>query len=164
MCPNVCEYNGQTYNPGDSFPSSDGCNSCFCSAGGQVGCTEIACVQKLVCPTPTGFGICVEDCAVGIDCGPGMKCCSNGCGHVCMNATDCALVDCETPSCDFPGGVVVPAGEDECCPTCGCRFGNDTYRVGDSFPAGDGCNGCSCQPGGILCTLIACEEPKNVTI
>ena len=45
----------------------------------------------VVCPKPTGFGICVELCPVGADCGPGMKCCSNGCGHVCMNATDCAV-------------------------------------------------------------------------
>ena len=59
------------------------------------------------------------------------------------------LVDCERPSCNFPGGVVVPAGEDECCPTCGCNFGNGTYRVGDSFPAGDGCN-----------TWYECIEPS----
>ena len=50
------------------------------------------------------------------------------------------LVDCAPATCDFLGGVVVPAGEDECCPTCGCRWGNNTYRVGESFPAGDGCN------------------------
>ena len=32
----VCEYNGQTYNPGDSFPSSDGCNSWWVSVSFRV--------------------------------------------------------------------------------------------------------------------------------
>ena len=51
------------------------------------------------------------------------------------------LVDCAPTQCDFTGGAVIPAGEDECCPTCGCMSGGTTYRVGESFPAGDGCNG-----------------------
>lgn len=71
----VCEYIGQTYNPGDSFPSCDGpgvthgecqwtweqyflfmhafttSNSIcsFCSASGHVACTERACIQKCKC-------------------------------------------------------------------------------------------------------------------
>ena len=45
----------------------------------------------VVCPKPTSFGICVESCPVGVLCGPGMKCCYNGCGHVCTKATDCAV-------------------------------------------------------------------------
>lgn len=40
---NTCEYNGNTYTEGQNFPSSDGCNSCFC-AGGAVGCTLKACI------------------------------------------------------------------------------------------------------------------------
>ena len=60
--------------------------------------------------------------------------------HVSLLLHPSQLVDCESPSCDFLGGVVVPAGEDECCPTCGCRWGNNTYTVGESFSAGDGCN------------------------
>ena len=51
----------------------------------------LVCFHVVVCPKPTGFGICVESCAAGLVCGPGMKCCSNGCGHVCTNATDCAV-------------------------------------------------------------------------
>lgn len=44
-CPaKTCEYNGNTYNDGDSFPSSDGCNTCSCSSG-AVACTEKACVS-----------------------------------------------------------------------------------------------------------------------
>ena len=58
-----------------------------------------------------------------------------------MQCSTSKFVECETPTCNNnPGGVVVPAGEDECCPTCGCRRGNNIYRVGQSFSAQDGCN------------------------
>uniref|UniRef100_A0A3P8V273 WAP domain-containing protein n=1 Tax=Cynoglossus semilaevis TaxID=244447 RepID=A0A3P8V273_CYNSE len=36
------------------------------------------------CPDPSGFGICVEACSSDSDCTGHEKCCSNGCGHVCM--------------------------------------------------------------------------------
>ena len=40
------------------------------------------------CPAVEGsFGTCVEECQHDIDCtGEGQKCCSNGCGHVCVDA------------------------------------------------------------------------------
>ena len=28
----ACEYGGKTYSIGESFPSTDGCNTCFCDA------------------------------------------------------------------------------------------------------------------------------------
>jgi hypothetical protein len=40
----ACTYDGATYKPGDSFASSDGCNTCSCSDSGNVGCTKRACV------------------------------------------------------------------------------------------------------------------------
>src|SRR6266478_6160345 len=39
-----CSYGGKSYSVGQSFPSTDGCNSCSCSAGGAVACTERACL------------------------------------------------------------------------------------------------------------------------
>ncbi|XP_063001470.1 kunitz-type protease inhibitor 4-like [Elgaria multicarinata webbii] len=39
------------------------------------------------CPKPIGHGTCVEACNNGDSCGPGEKCCSNGCGHQCMKVT-----------------------------------------------------------------------------
>ncbi len=44
-CSGGCTYDGLPYMPGDSFPASDGCNTCTCdpSGSGSVGCTEIAC-------------------------------------------------------------------------------------------------------------------------
>jgi Pacifastin inhibitor (LCMII) len=40
----ACTYGGKTYKPGDSFPSTDECNTCSCSTNGSVGCTKKACV------------------------------------------------------------------------------------------------------------------------
>lgn len=38
----MCMYNSITYEEGESFPATDGCNTCIC-AGGNVSCTEAAC-------------------------------------------------------------------------------------------------------------------------
>ncbi|KAG6938447.1 WAP four-disulfide core domain 3, partial [Chelydra serpentina] len=43
-------------------------------------------VRPGACPKPQGLGLCVERCRGDYSCPPGQKCCSNGCGHVCMKA------------------------------------------------------------------------------
>uniref|UniRef100_A0A8C0GCM4 WAP domain-containing protein n=1 Tax=Chelonoidis abingdonii TaxID=106734 RepID=A0A8C0GCM4_CHEAB len=40
--------------------------------------------ERGVCPSPLGFGPCVDLCFADVECPRGQKCCSNGCGHVCM--------------------------------------------------------------------------------
>ena len=40
-----CNYNGQTYQSGDTFKSADGCNNCSCS-NGEVICSLRACMSK----------------------------------------------------------------------------------------------------------------------
>jgi hypothetical protein len=41
-----------------------------------------------------------------------------------------------------------------------CRYDGRVYPVGQSFPAADGCNGCSCRSDGqVACTLIFCGAP-----
>lgn len=42
----MCTYDGKVYKTGDSFPSTDGCNTCGCAADGSVACTLIACAPK----------------------------------------------------------------------------------------------------------------------
>ena len=37
-------YDGTLHPPGSGFPSTDGCNSCFCDVDGQVSCTLKACI------------------------------------------------------------------------------------------------------------------------
>lgn len=39
----TCEYDGQTYEAGEGFAPSDGCNSCLCKETGKVVCTTTAC-------------------------------------------------------------------------------------------------------------------------
>ena len=38
---------------------------------------------------------------------------------------------------------------------------NGPYKVGDTFPMGDGCNNCSCTKDGIACTTQACSPPPS---
>jgi len=37
----ACTYNGKSYNPGDSFPDTDGVNQCTCESDGEVMCTLV---------------------------------------------------------------------------------------------------------------------------
>ena len=39
----TCTYEGETYKPGASVAAKDGCNTCSCSASGNVACTKMAC-------------------------------------------------------------------------------------------------------------------------
>nr|XP_011425447.2 papilin isoform X1 [Crassostrea gigas] len=70
------------------------------------------------------------------DCPGVQKCCSFGCG-------------CRTR-------CVNPAGSP---PRKVCRYNGKIYKVGQSFPAVDGCNTCSCSSNGrVRCTLRACVK------
>ena len=50
----VCVLDGIEHAVGESFPSSDGCNQCFCGEDGAVACTERGCID--VCGGLTGAG------------------------------------------------------------------------------------------------------------
>jgi hypothetical protein len=39
----------------------------------------------------------------------------------------------------------------------GCRYAGTQYDDGESFPAMDGCNSCSCDDGNVGCTEIGCD-------
>ena len=39
-----------------------------------------------------------------------------------------------------------------------CDYNGTSYRYGDSFPAGDGCNSCNCSEDGVGCTTIGCVQ------
>lgn len=48
----------------------------------------------------------------------------------------------------------------DCAPTC--EYLGETHFVGESFPAGDGCNTCSCDvSGSVACTNRACATPSD---
>ncbi len=68
-----------------------------------------------------------------------------------------AALACLVAACD-PPGQVPPA------PGTGCDYGGKSYRPGDTFRSTDGCNTCSCAPGGaVRCTLVACVDGGGPT-
>jgi hypothetical protein len=50
-----CAYGGWVYPAGSSFPSTDGCNTCGCTSGGDVACTKKACPPGSECRFPSVF-------------------------------------------------------------------------------------------------------------
>ena len=50
-----------------------------------------------LCPKPRGAGLCVEACSGDGDCKGADKCCSNGCGHVCMKPLGMYLINYQHP-------------------------------------------------------------------
>ncbi|XP_046350700.2 uncharacterized protein LOC124131459 [Haliotis rufescens] len=44
LTPDQCLYGGVVYNSGDSFKSTDGCNTCGCGGRNAVFCTLMACI------------------------------------------------------------------------------------------------------------------------
>lgn len=67
-----------------------GCNARFFLYGQEVTsrCNPTAIpptFASLVCPLPGFGGICTESCTSDGDCSTGQLCCSNGCGHACMD-------------------------------------------------------------------------------
>eukprot|EP00993_Chasmostoma_nieuportense_P001122 NODE_202_length_2704_cov_109.017850_g188_i0.p1 GENE.NODE_202_length_2704_cov_109.017850_g188_i0~~NODE_202_length_2704_cov_109.017850_g188_i0.p1 ORF type:complete len:855 (+),score=163.21 NODE_202_length_2704_cov_109.017850_g188_i0:131-2566(+) len=107
----------------------------WCCARKGLGCDD-------KCPIPSGVGICVELCSSANPCPPGYTCCSNGCGHTCVNTAkeyncltkevwseekrkwccankdlgcDCSKVLCLLPKCSS-GAPFTPPGK--CCPQC----------------------------------------------
>ncbi len=46
-----------------------------------------------------------------------------------------------------------------------CNLNDQSYKVGDSFKAADGCNSCTCTEDlTISCTEIACETPPSIKL
>ena len=133
VCPQSCEYEGETYEFGDEFPAADGCNTCNCSEDGVL-CTEIGCPAPVTCEYEG------ETYQVG-DLIPG-EC--NAC--VCTEAGTLACDDRSCSSCEVDGRVY-EHGEsflaEDGCNTCSCD---------------DGLAGCT----QIACSNPACLLPFEV--
>jgi hypothetical protein len=39
-----------------------------------------------------------------------------------------------------------------------CVFMGDPHQIGEHFPAGDGCNDCTCDIDGVHCTVLDCFD------
>ena len=176
-----CVYNGVTYQDGDGFPSSDGCNSCGCN-NGDVACTERACApEPKTCEYngktyQDGDGFPSTDGCNGCGCNNGVvlctelacdpnagSCISNGAEYP-NGSTDVPDPDsCNTCSCI--DGVITSCTEIHCPnPPPGqasCNYYGKEYKHGDGFDAADGCNRCGCDDGGVSCTELWCGHPDQ---
>lgn len=162
-----CAYGGAFYSYGESFPATDGCNTCTCIEGGVV-CT------KILCPSPKGCTYDGKVYAVGdyfwstdgcnkCGCAEGgvvgctkMACTGDGCwieGAYHEPGTSFPSLDgCNTCTCQKGGAVLCTLKA--CAPTC--EYAGKSYVEGQSFPSTDGCNTCTCMNGGVACTEMAC--------
>lgn len=82
--PTTCDYDGQSYQQGDQFASTDGCNTCSCGAEGAVGCTKRACVCNPAAETHRNYVGTPQQCMViRYSCPTGQVQFSNACGCGC---------------------------------------------------------------------------------
>jgi len=54
-------------------------------------------------------------------------------------------------------GMLAACGSDDSGGTL-CSYNGHEYALGDVFPAGDGCNSCTCTATGASCTKLACAD------
>ena len=134
-----CLYGGRSHGVGDSFTSTDGCNSCSCTTSG-VACTERACLNDGAVPDTNHLA----------DAGADATSAAGTAGTDGNNVSDATTSDGRTDA-DAAAGA--------------CTYGGRTYGAGDTFPSSDGCNTCTCTTGAqVACTLRACiDGPPSTT-
>jgi hypothetical protein len=82
--PATCSYDGQTYQPGDTFNANDSCNTCSCAESGETVCTKAACVCNPATEADRTYVGTPEQCMViRYTCQTGQIPFSNGCGCGC---------------------------------------------------------------------------------
>lgn len=82
----ACSFDGEPYQVGDTFPAGDGCNTCFCSNEGFVGCTLILCPPQCDYEDPDRGYVSRDPkvCArISIHCLPGFRRFDDDCGCGC---------------------------------------------------------------------------------
>lgn len=85
----TCSYGGNVYEVGATFPDLDGCNTCECTASGEVACTLMACAcDPANEPQRSYISTDPEVCArIRFFCEVGMEPFFNECGCGCEPAT-----------------------------------------------------------------------------
>lgn len=150
----TCDYNGETYNPGDTYMDIDDCNACTCNENGLTTCTLMIC--DVVSPennpeTPEEI-FCTQDVK---DCG----------GDVWVGrdpANDCEFFPCDVA---LQGATTLPANDGSIAPfqagepttlseegepatlpevEPACIINGIGLESNDTFVASDGCNVRSC--------------------
>ncbi|XP_036184640.1 kielin/chordin-like protein isoform X1 [Myotis myotis] len=162
VCRPGCEYEGQLYEEGASFPSSSNpCLQCSCLRS-LVRCVPMKCPAS-PCPEPVlRPGHCCPACpAPGCTEGgsrrehgqewttPGDPCRLCQCleGQIQCRQRECSSL-CPYPARPLPG---------TCCPVCdGCFLNGREYRSGEPVGSGDPCSHCRCANGSVQCEPLPC--------
>lgn len=139
--------------------ASDGCNICSCT-NGTWGCTKETCGGS-----SAGSSTCTDGDTKVADDGCNTCSCSAGAWGCSTKAcpSTCTLgetqtIDCNTCACTASGGWVCT---EKACNSSGSSSGNvgDPFcKDGETKPADDGCNTCSCTGGAWFCTLKSCQD------
>lgn len=159
-----CQVDGKIYELGDTFLSSDGCNTCICGSDGAVGCTYKICLPEkhTKCnhkgQTYTSGEAFTDNCNTCICNTDGsVKCtdipCPNGkktCSHKGKEYKEDEFfkIDCNTCRCG-PNGVA-DCTNFTCTPKYqkSCTYKEKQYAAGETFR--DECNACTCDFNGLV--------------
>jgi len=184
--PGDCQLDGHTYKDGESFPASDGCNTCHCDEG-DIGCTQIACglgdqcsslassYQALIERAETCDVHAENECTLsvsgGLACGcqtfvsPGRF--SNDAAAALAQqfaangcAPDVACNPCPGPPLRGRCGANGQCMAQDTASERACKVGGAVYPSGYA-PIQDpfSCNQCSCQDGELACDDAGCAKP-----
>jgi hypothetical protein len=179
----VCRQGDQIYQTGDSFPATDGCNTCTCQNSGTIACTNLGCVDNcmslqaqysdaidLAKSCKPGLpGQCTESIVEGLTCGCGAFANPNQLSAIaavtaiqkkyqtlaCSMGAVCGACRSPTTAYCSPKGQCesVYAGEGE----RACLVGGVIFPSGASgISDPTSCNKCSCSNGQLSCTEIYC--------
>lgn len=131
--PGSCTYDGEPYKAGESFPSTDGCNTCSCTDGGKVVCTLRACVCNYDAKDRTWINKSAEACkAVKFACPKGQRPFFDPCG--------CGCEPEPTPACHVGGcsGQLCVGPGDPDITTCEWRDEYACYKTATCEPQANG--------------------------
>ena len=178
VCSSGCSLHGQWYPEGESIPSPNPCQQCFCYNGGLL-CKTQDC-KYLLCPRgvepiiPPGkcCPVCSTRCFLhgkwyphGASI-PIWKQCQDKC--MCYNGrVRCTTEICEPFKCPYDIKIITPPGK--CCPVCsqGCTYQSKWYPQGASVPGPSACHeNCFCRDGTAHCTFKTCQSlgcPEEAT-
>jgi len=182
-CAGGCTYDGKSYARGDTFPATDGCNSCSCDEAGLVACTQRGCpscesisatygelMERAERCDPGQPNQCTLRVVAGLGCG-----CDTFLNPDAFDEAEIRAAVAAYSANDCGGDVLCgecnPAVSARCsaegrCVTdsdpkdgVGCRVGGVTYQDGaQDVPDPFSCNSCECDDGHLICTEINCPN------
>ncbi|XP_067675152.1 uncharacterized protein [Haliotis asinina] len=164
ICQMSCEYGGQEYREGQTFPNPrDECSVCTCRDS-RVDC------EKRKCPS----SMCLNPATLPGDCCPSCEFClydrrifrnhqhfinpSNLCEECVCNSGSvmCTMIDCPKLPCDNPMPMV-----GQCCFVCpkSCTYQGLSYEDGQTFRSPrNKCEECLCRQGRVQCQRDSCAR------